>query len=78
MSDADIERTFDEMQAMGVQNVRLLIPWNGVELADDFFYWNYVDRVVTEAESRDMGILGVLNSTPAWATEPGMPAPAVS
>jgi len=76
MSQADIDRTLDEMQAMGVQNVRILIPWNGIELADDFFYWNKVDALVNSAYERDMGILGVLNSTPAWATEPGQPAPA--
>ncbi|MFG1932129.1 cellulase family glycosylhydrolase [Mycobacterium sp. NPDC048908] len=76
MSQADIDRTLDEMQAMGVQNVRILIPWNGVELANDFFYWNKVDALVNSAYERNMGILGVLNSTPAWATEPGQPAPA--
>lgn len=76
MSQADIERTLDEMQAMGVQNVRILIPWNGIELANDFFYWNKVDALVNAAYDRNMGILGVLNSTPAWATEPGQPAPA--
>ena len=61
---------------MGVQNVRILIPWNGIELANDFFYWNKVDALVNATYERDMGILGVLNSTPAWATEPGQPAPA--
>jgi polysaccharide biosynthesis protein PslG len=29
---ADIDRTLDEMQALGVDNVRVLIPWAGVEL----------------------------------------------
>jgi hypothetical protein len=76
MSQADIDRTLDEMQAMGVQNVRILIPWNGIELANDFYYWNKVDALVNAAYERNMGILGVLNSTPAWATEPGQPAPA--
>jgi polysaccharide biosynthesis protein PslG len=76
MSQADIDRTLDEMQAMGVQNVRILIPWNGIELQNDFFYWNKVDALVNSAYERNMGILGVLNSTPAWATEPGQPAPA--
>ena len=76
MSQADIDRTLDEMQAMGVQNVRILIPWNGIEIQNDFFYWNKVDALVNSAYERDMGILGVLNSTPAWATEPGQPAPA--
>ncbi|MGV0848581.1 cellulase family glycosylhydrolase [Mycolicibacterium phlei] len=74
MTPDEIDRTLDEMQAMGVNNVRILIPWAGVELADDFYYWDTVDYLVEAADSRDMGILGVLNSTPAWATEPGLPA----
>lgn len=74
MTPEEIDRTLDEMQAMGVNNVRVLIPWAGIELADDFYYWETMDYVVEAADSRGMGILGVLNSTPAWATEPGMPA----
>lgn len=74
MSRADIDRTLDEMQAMGVNNVRVLIPWAGIELVDDFYYWNTIDYVVDAADARGMGILGVVNSTPAWATEPGAPA----
>jgi hypothetical protein len=73
MSQTDINRTLDEMQAMGVQNVRILIPWNNVEPANNYFYWNKVDALVNAAYSRDMGILGVLNSTPAWAVAPGRP-----
>ena len=73
MSQADIDRTLDQMQAMGVQNVRILIPWNNVEPANNYFYWNKVDALVNAAYSRNMGILGVLNSTPAWAVAPGRP-----
>jgi len=73
MSTTDINRTLDAMQAMGVQNVRILIPWNNVEPANNYFYWNKVDALVNAANSRNMGILGVLNSTPAWAVAPGRP-----
>lgn len=73
MSTTDINRTLDEMQAMGVQNVRVLIPWNNVEPANNFFYWAKVDAIVNAADARGMGILGVLNSTPAWAVAPGRP-----
>src|SRR5437899_850770 len=38
MSQADIDRTLDQMQAMGVQNVRILIPWNNVEPVNNYFY----------------------------------------
>ncbi|HET6735177.1 cellulase family glycosylhydrolase [Mycobacterium sp.] len=77
MTSADVDRTLDEMQAMGVQNVRILIPWSGIEVVDDFYYWDTVDYLVNAAYERDMGVLGVLNSTPAWAVEPGQ-APVVS
>lgn len=76
MSTTDINKTLDAMQAMGVQNVRILIPWNNVEPANNYFYWAKVDALVNAAYSRNMGILGVLNSTPAWAVAPGQPAPA--
>lgn len=74
VTPADIDRTLDEMQAMGVQNVRILIPWARVEPAQDFRYWNTVDYIVNAAYERNMGILGVLNSTPSWAVAPGQPA----
>jgi hypothetical protein len=73
-STADINKTLDEMQSLGVQNVRILIPWNNVEPAQNYFYWNKVDALVNAASARNMGILGVLNSTPAWAVAPGQPA----
>ena len=58
---------------MGVNNVRILIPWSGIELADDFYYWDHGRLPRQRGRSRGMGILGVLNSTPAWAVEPGRP-----
>jgi hypothetical protein len=73
MSEADIGRTLDEMNAMGVHDVRILMPWAGVEPREDTHYWNIVDTVVNAAEARDMGVLAVLNSTPSWAVTPGSP-----
>src|SRR5215210_6292546 len=71
MSPADINRTLDEMQAMGVQNVRILIPWSHIEVADNVYYWDRIDYLVNAANSRNMGILGDITSTPSWATLPG-------
>ncbi|BBX87133.1 cellulase family glycosylhydrolase [Mycolicibacterium aubagnense] len=74
MSTADINKTLDEMQSLGVQNVRILIPWNNVEPAPGYWNWSTVDTLVNAAAARNMGILGVLNSTPAWAVPAGDPA----
>lgn len=74
MSTADINKTLDEMQSLGVQNVRILIPWNNIEPAQGYWNWSTVDTLVNTAAARNMGILGVLNSTPAWAVPAGDPA----
>lgn len=64
---AEIEKTFQEMQALGVQNIRIQIPWAGVEIADDTYVWQAIDKQVDLAEKYGMGILGVINQTPRWA-----------
>src|ERR1051325_9296912 len=56
MSPADIDRTLDEMQVMGVQNVRILIPWSHIEVYNDVYYWNQLDTLVNAANARNMGI----------------------
>ena len=73
MSQADIDRTLDTLQAMGVQNVRIIIPWAGVQLTEGGEYrWGTIDRMVDAAAARNMGILAVLNSTPDWAGTPDL------
>ncbi len=61
------------MQAMGVNNVRILIPWAGIEATQDVYTWSTVDYIVNAAYERNMGVLGILNSTPSWASLPGLP-----
>ncbi len=73
MSHAEIERTLDEMLAMGVTNVRIMIPWAGIEPTQDDYYWTNVDYLVDAAYERNMGVVGILNATPSWAAEEGTP-----
>lgn len=74
MTPAQIDAQLDQMQAMGVDNVRVMIPWAGVEFYPGYYNWSTVDYMVNAADSRGMGVLGVVNSTPFWASEPGQPA----
>ena len=73
MSQADINRTLDTMQAMGVNNVRMIIPWAGVEGTQDVYTWGTIDYIVNAAYQRNMGVVAVLNTTPTWAATPGQP-----
>ncbi|MDF2581558.1 MAG: hypothetical protein K0R33_201 [Mycobacterium sp.] len=73
---AEINARLDLMQSLGVTNVRIMVPWAGVQpLHPDTPFglgaprWGQLDMVVNAAAARGMGILGVLNSTPVWASE---------
>lgn len=72
-SQADIDKTLDELQATGVNTVRVLVPWAGVEPIAGTYDWSQVDAIVNAAAARNMAVLGVLNSTPYYATQSGTP-----
>ena len=70
---AQINASLDAMHAMGVNEVRILIPWAGIEPIQGADYYATMDYVVNAANQRGMAILGVLNSTPSWAIPAGSP-----
>ena len=78
-STADVNTTLDALQSLGVRNVRIQIPWAAVQTFGPGSYdWAATDRMIDAATARNMGVLGVLNATPAWAGSPyltGQPNP---
>ena len=79
MSQADIVATFDQMQSLGVNTVRVLVPWGDVYKVppgdpwEAVFPpdWSKVDFIVNLAETRNMSVLGVVNATPYWGGQNG-------
>jgi hypothetical protein len=70
---AQIDASLDDMQAMGVNQVRILIPMAYVEPSQGVYNFATTDYIVNAANQRGMAVLGVLNSTPAWAIPAGQP-----
>jgi hypothetical protein len=73
-SQAQTDSALDLLKADGVDTIRILIPWAGVEATNDVWTWSAVDRMVNSAAARNMQVLAILNSPPAWAVVPGTPA----
>lgn len=74
MSQQEIDEQLDELQAIGVNNIRVFVPWALVEQSPDAYDWTLVDRVMTAATARNMGVLAEVNATPTWAgPNPGTP-----
>jgi hypothetical protein len=70
-TQTQIDRTLDALQSLGVQNVRIQLPWAGVQLfGPDAYDWRAVDMAVDAAQKRNMGVLAVLSATPWWAGQP--------
>lgn len=73
-SEADIEARFNEMEALGVNTVRVIVPWAAIKPAEpgssleQLFppNWTKMDRIIQEATDRGFSVLGVLNSTPYY------------
>ena len=74
-SAADVGKTLDRATASGLRVVRIFIPWAGVQpTSSDKYDWSNVDKLVDAAASRNMQVLGAINTTPKWAAAPGVPA----
>ena len=75
--------TYDEIQALGVSHIRVLLYWNSVAPANDAkatpagdlsdpnagYRWDAYDRVIREAQQRGIRVLVTLTGpVPRWAT----------
>ncbi|MGZ8178111.1 cellulase family glycosylhydrolase [Williamsia sp. SKLECPSW1] len=62
-----VAKHLSTIAALGVKTVRLAVPWAAYEPADGVYSWAPLDAVVSAAASQGLGVLGVVNTTPAWA-----------
>lgn len=69
MTDEEIAAELDRLQSLGVQDIRVFVPWGLVEYADDTYNWSYIDSIMAAAEERNMGVMMEVNATPTWAAE---------
>src|ERR1700712_2637933 len=74
MSQQEINDQLDDLLAVGVTSIRVFVPWGLVEQSPGAYDWTYIDRVMTAAAARDMGVMAEINATPTWAgPNPGQP-----
>ena len=58
----------DEVEACGIEWVRIDFDWSLIETSQDNFNWTKFDALVSATQSRGARIYGTLAYTPAWAT----------
>ncbi len=67
MTDEEISTELDRLQSLGVEDIRVFVPWGLVEYADGTYNWSYVDSIMNAAAERNMGVMVEVNATPSWA-----------
>lgn len=72
-SPAQMDAALDEMQAMGVNTVRVGIPWAGINPVPGYYDWSHSDYLINAADARGMGVLAVITTTPGYAQNPASP-----
>ncbi|NTY63091.1 cellulase family glycosylhydrolase [Mycolicibacterium sphagni] len=71
LSQPDIDVTLDHLKDMGVNDIRIAVPWVYVQPQDNENYdWSKMDYVVHAASERGINIVGVISGTPTWAGFP--------
>jgi hypothetical protein len=73
-----VDKHLAEMQSLGINTVRVMVPWAGIQPFDptdptfgSYRDWSRVDYIVNKASTMGMSVLGVLNATPAYGGENG-------
>ena len=63
---ARVAQHLDQMQALGIDDIRVYVPWRYVETTKGQYDWSSMDVILSLAAERDMGVLAEMNTTPAW------------
>ncbi|MGB8404435.1 MAG: tandem-95 repeat protein [Mycobacterium sp.] len=72
-SQTDTDKALGLLKAAGVDTIRIMLPWAGVESTQGTYDWSAVDRMVNSANANGIKVLATVDSTPDWAAVPGQP-----
>lgn len=64
------EQALESMQAAGLRWVRQRFPWDAIEPDRGSFQWTPWDEIVTGIADHGLGLIAVLEGSPAWAQRP--------
>ena len=70
-ADAELDRALDLIRRGGFTFVRQHFSWNELEPRPNEPAWEKADRLIARASARGLQIVAVIDTTPAWARDPG-------
>ncbi|MEN4480010.1 cellulase family glycosylhydrolase [Mycolicibacterium cosmeticum] len=71
MNQADLDTAMQQLQSMGVTQIRVFLPWRAMEPADGTYNWAQADQLLNTAASYGIAVDAAITSTPTWASPYG-------
>ena len=71
--DEGLARALDQIAAAGFHWVRQTFPWAEIGPRPGELDWRTADRIIAACAARDLALVAVLDTTPAWARPTGAP-----
>jgi hypothetical protein len=69
MNQSDLNTAMQQMQTMGVTQIRVLLPWAYMETKENTYSWTQADQLLKTAAKYGMAVEATITSTPTWATQ---------
>lgn len=71
MNQADLDTAMQQLQSMGVTQIRVFLPWRAMEPTDGTYNWTQADQLLDTAASHGIAVDAAITSTPTWASPYG-------
>ncbi|QNJ90285.1 cellulase family glycosylhydrolase [Mycolicibacterium fluoranthenivorans] len=68
MSKDQLTTAMQELQAIGVTQIRVYLPWRQMEPTNGGYNWTQADQLLDTAASYGIAVDAAITSTPKWAT----------
>jgi polysaccharide biosynthesis protein PslG len=71
MDQADLVTAMQDLQSMGVTQIRIYLPWRAIEPTAGTYSWTQADQLLDTAASYGIAVDAAITGTPGWATQYG-------
>ena len=71
MDQADLNTAMQDLQSMGVTQIRIYLPWRAIEPTAGTYSWTQADQLLDTAASYGIAVDAAITGTPGWATQYG-------
>lgn len=71
MTAEELTVAMEQLQSLGITQVRVFLPWRAIETADDTYDWTQADLLLDTAAAYGIAVVAGVTSTPTWASDYG-------